>query len=60
MQEDLKKIAYMNAAEKIYNASFKNSLLTLLDMGFTDFERNQNVLIKHNGDISQAVCELYN
>jgi hypothetical protein len=33
---------------------------TLLEMGYTDFNRNEELVRKHNGNINNIFAELFN
>ena len=51
-------INYATSVEKITDQKMKTALLTLNDMGFSDFEKNKAACMKHQSDLNLVMNEL--
>jgi hypothetical protein len=54
----MKKFEYINYVESMLNKNFRESMLFLLDMGFTDYKLNDKLLEKHKGNMMNVANEL--
>jgi hypothetical protein len=57
VQADIQKVTYSQRCEKL-TPDQKTKMLLLLDMGFSDFEKNYNALAKGAWQVEAAIFEL--
>lgn len=57
-KEDLQKIKYANYVEIMENKNLRSQMEFLLEMGYLDFVKNEQLLIKHSGNLTNTVNEL--
>ncbi len=56
--EDKIKIEYSNYVDKMLSKNFRDGMLFLLEMGFTDYKNNEKLLEKHKGNLQLVTNEL--
>lgn len=59
--EEMKQIAYLSALESLlpHEKKYVPILNKLNEFGFSDFEKNKMLAIKHGGEINKILTELY-
>jgi len=57
-KEDKDKIEYISYVDNMLSKQFRDSMLFLLEMGFTDFRKNEKLLEKHKGNMQAVTNEL--
>ena len=58
-EEEVQKMYYLEDLEKLNNdQTFKNGMIYLLDMGYSNFSANKGLLIKYKGNMQEVVEKL--
>lgn len=52
------KIDYMQRVDTMLSNSHKEAMILLLDMGFTDFKKNESLVRKYDGNIIEIMNNL--
>lgn len=56
--EEKRQIEYLNYVETMLSKHFRESMLMLMDMGFTDYRKNERLLEKFKGNLEAVTNEL--
>ena len=49
--EDRQKLEYFSYVENMLSKQFREAMFFLMEMGFTDFRKNEQLLEKHKGNM---------
>lgn len=58
--EEIERIDYLKKVESINDSKLANNLIYILDMGYSNFELNLNVLKRNNNDLVITINNLCN
>jgi len=60
LAEELERINYLKKVESITDSNLANNLIYILDMGYSNFEVNLNLLKRNNNDLVITINSLCN
>lgn len=57
-KEELEKIEYVKKVESMMSQKYKESMMSLLEMGYVNFAENEKLVKQFSGEVDQIINHL--